>query len=79
MNNTKPLGQRETDEYPTLGGGVLGSDNMKVLGYGDLGRGQNKEREMKGWFNQERCKCRPSVEDVQNEIDSWLFWFDENK
>ena len=32
-----------------MGGGVLGSDNMaEVLGYGDLGRGQNKEtaREM---------------------------------
>ena len=45
LNNTKPLGQQETDEYPTLGGGVLGSDNMaEVLGYGDLGKGQNKER-----------------------------------
>ena len=45
LNNTKPLGTSETDEYPSLGGGVLGSDNMaEVLGYGDLGRGQNKER-----------------------------------
>tara|TARA_R100001594_G_scaffold18831_2_gene36932 strand:- start:897 stop:1382 length:486 start_codon:yes stop_codon:yes gene_type:complete len=46
LNNTKPLGSTgQTDEYPTLGGGVLGSDNMaEVLGYGDLGRGQNKER-----------------------------------
>ena len=45
LNNTKPLGQQETDEYPTLGGGVLGSDNMaEVLGYGDLGKGQNKEK-----------------------------------
>ncbi len=45
LNNTKPLGQQETDEYPSLGGGVLGSDNMaEVLGYGDLGRGQNKEK-----------------------------------
>ena len=45
LNNTKPLGQGHTDEYPTLGGGVLGSDNMaEVLGYGDLGRGQNKEK-----------------------------------
>ena len=45
LNNTKPLGQQETEEYPTLGGGVLGSDNMAdVLGYGDLGMGQNKER-----------------------------------
>jgi len=27
-----------------LGGGVLGSNNMaEVLGYGDLGKGQNKE------------------------------------
>ena len=46
LNNTKPLGApSEMDEYPTLGGGVLGSDNMaEVLGYGDLGRGQNKEK-----------------------------------
>ncbi len=45
LNQTKPLGSSQTDEYPTLGGGVLGSDNMAdVLGYGDLGRGQNKER-----------------------------------
>ena len=45
LNNTKPLGTSETDEYPSLGGGVLGSDNMAdVLGYGDLGMGQNKER-----------------------------------
>jgi hypothetical protein len=46
LNNTKPLGSTgQTDEYPSLGGGVLGSDNMaEVLGYGDLGRGQNKER-----------------------------------
>jgi len=46
LNNTKPLGSSgQTDEYPTLGGGVLGSDNMAdVLGYGDLGRGQNKEK-----------------------------------
>ena len=44
LNNTKPLGTSETDEYPSLGGGVLGSDNMaEVLGYGDLGKGQNKE------------------------------------
>jgi hypothetical protein len=46
LNNTKPLGSTgQTDEYPSLGGVVLGSDNMaEVLGYGDLGRGQNKER-----------------------------------
>ena len=44
LNQTKPLGSQEQDEYPTLGGGVLGSDNMAdVLGYGDLGRGGNKE------------------------------------
>ena len=44
LNNTKPLGSSQTDEYPTLGGGVLGSDNMaEVLGYGNLGGRQNKE------------------------------------
>ena len=49
LNNTNPLGSSQTEEYPSLGGGVLGSDNMaEVLGYGDMGRGQNKEvaREM---------------------------------
>ena len=45
LNNTKPLGAPMEDEYPTLGGGVLGSDNMaEVLGYGDLGMGSNKEK-----------------------------------
>ena len=45
LNNTKPLGAPMEDEYPTLGGGVLGSDNMAdVLGYGNLGMGKNKER-----------------------------------
>ena len=45
LNNTKSLGSQEQEVWPTLGGGVLGSDNMaEVLGYGDLGRGQNKER-----------------------------------
>ena len=44
LNKTKPLGSQEQDEYPTLGGGVLGSNNMAdVLGYGDLGRGGNKD------------------------------------
>ena len=44
LNNTNPLGKSQQDEYPTLGGGVLGSNNMaEVLGYGDLGKGQNKE------------------------------------
>ena len=36
LNNTKPLGSQEQEDYPTLNG-VLGSDNMEVLGYGDLG------------------------------------------
>ena len=46
LNNTNPLGSSgQTDEYPSLGGGVLGSDNMaEVLGYGNLGGVQNKER-----------------------------------
>ena len=45
LNNTKPLGSQDQEDYPTLGGGVLGSDNMaEVLGYGDLGMGSNKER-----------------------------------
>ena len=45
LNNTNPLGKSQQDEYPSLGGGVLGSSNMaEVLGYGDLGGVQNKER-----------------------------------
>ena len=45
LNQTNPLGSSQTDEYPSLGGGVLGSDNMaEVLGYGNLGGVQNKER-----------------------------------
>ena len=46
LNNTNPLGSSgQTEEYPSLGGGILGSDNMaEVLGYGDLGKGQNKEQ-----------------------------------
>ena len=48
LNNTKPLGSQEQEDYPTLSGGVLGSDNMsEVLGYGDLGMGSNKERREK--------------------------------
>tara|TARA_X000001036_G_scaffold405824_1_gene414083 strand:+ start:324 stop:809 length:486 start_codon:yes stop_codon:yes gene_type:complete len=44
LNKTNPLGSSQTDEYPSLGGGVLGSDNMaEVLGYGNLGGKQNKE------------------------------------
>ena len=49
LNNTNPLGSSQTEEYPSLGGGVLGSDKKaEVLGYGEMGRGQNKEvaREM---------------------------------
>ena len=42
LNKTNPLGQ--TDDYPSLGGGVLGSNNMaEVLGYGNLGGKQDKE------------------------------------
>ena len=73
LNNTKPLGQQETDEYPTLGGGVLGSDNMaEVLGYGDLGRGQNKEKAREVAAVDTIKKAGVSVdavpEDVQNAL-----------
>ena len=73
LNNTKPLGQQETDEYPTLGGGVLGSDNMaEVLGYGDLGRGQNKEKAREMAAVDSIKKAGVSVdavpEDVQNAL-----------
>ena len=74
LNNTKPLGSSgQTDEYPTLGGGVLGSDNMaEVLGYGDLGRGQNKEkaREMAAvdTIKKQGVSVDSVPEDVQNAL-----------
>ena len=73
LNNTKPLGSSQTDDYPTLGGGVLGSDNMaEVLGYGNLGRGQNKEKAREMGAVQTIKKAGVSVdavpEDVQNAL-----------
>jgi|TARA_B100000963_G_scaffold355470_1_gene373783 hypothetical protein len=73
LNNTKPLGAPMEDEYPTLGGGVLGSDNMaEVLGYGDLGRGQNKEKAREMAAVDSIKKAGVSVdavpEDVQNAL-----------
>ena len=73
LNNTKPLGTSETDEYPSLGGGVLGSDNMaEVLGYGDLGRGQDKEmaREMAAvdTIKKQGVSVDQVPEDVQNAL-----------
>ena len=76
LNNTKPLGSSgQTDEYPTLGGGILGSDNVaEVLGYGDLGMGQNKERarEMAAVdsIKKSRCISRPSSRRCSKCIDS---------
>ena len=73
LNNTKPLGQQETDEYPTLGGGVLGSDNMaEVLGYGDLGRGQNKERAREMAAVDSIKKAGVSVDAVPEEVQNAL-------
>ena len=74
LNNTKPLGSSgQTDEYPTLGGGILGSDNMAdVLGYGNLGRGQNKEkaREMAAvdTIKKQGVSVDSVPEDVQNAL-----------
>jgi hypothetical protein len=73
LNNTKPLGAPMDDEYPTLGGGILGSDNMAdVLGYGDLGRGQNKEKAREMAAVDSIKKAGVSVdavpEDVQNAL-----------
>jgi len=73
LNNTKPLGSSQTEEWPTLGGGVLGSDNMAdVLGYGDLGRGQNKEkaREMAAVDSIKKAGVAVDAvpEDVQNAL-----------
>ena len=73
LNNTKPLGSQEQEDYPTLGGGVLGSDNMaEVLGYGDLGMGSNDERAREMGAVDTIKKAGVSVdqvpEDVQNEL-----------
>ena len=74
LNNTNPLGTSgQTEEYPTLGGGVLGSDNMaEVLGYGDLGRGGNKEKAREMAAVDSIKKAGVSVdavpEDVQNAL-----------
>ena len=74
LNNTNPLGSSgQTEEYPSLVGGVLGSDNMaEVLGYGDLGRGQNKEqaREMAAVdsIKKQGVSVDQVPEDVQNAL-----------
>mgnify|MGYP001192627047 FL=1 len=74
LNNTKPLGTpQEVEEYPTLGGGVLGSDNMaEVLGYGDLGRGQNKERAREMGAVDTIKKAGVSVDQVPEEVQNAL-------
>ena len=73
LTNTKPLGSQEQEDYPTLAGGVLGSDNMaEVLGYGDLGKGQNKEKAREMAAVDSIKKAGVSVdqlpEDVQNAL-----------
>ena len=70
LNQTKPLGSLgQTDEYPTLGGGVLGSDNMAdVLGYGDLGRGGNKEMKREVGAVQTIKKQGVNVEQVPEDV-----------
>ena len=73
LNNTKPLGAPMEDEYPTLGGGVLGSDNMaEVLGYGDLGRGQNKERAREMAAVDTIKKAGVSVDSVPEDVQNAL-------
>ena len=73
LNNTKPLGTSDIDEYPTLGGGVLGSDNMaEVLGYGDLGKGQNKERAREMAAVDSIKKAGVSVDQVPEDVQNAL-------
>ena len=74
LNNTKPLGTpQEVEEYPTLGGGVLGSDNMAdVLGYGDLGMGQNKERAREMAAVDSIKKAGVSVDQVPEDVQNAL-------
>ena len=73
LNNTKPLGSQEQEDYPTLGGGVLGSDNMaEVLGYGDLGRGQNKEKAREMAAVDSIKKAGVSVDQVPEDVQNAL-------
>jgi hypothetical protein len=68
LNNTKPLGT-QGDDYPTLGGGVLGSDNMaEVLGYGDLGMGGNKEKAREIGAVETIKKAGASVDSVPEDV-----------
>ena len=73
LNNTKPLGSQEQEDYPTLGGGVLGSDNMaEVLGYGDLGMGSNKERAREMGAVDTIKKAGVSVDQVPEDVQNAL-------
>ena len=73
LNNTKPLGTPMEDEWPSLGGGVLGSDNMAdVLGYGDLGMGQNKERAREMAAVDSIKKAGVSVDSVPEDVQNAL-------
>ena len=73
LNNTKPLGSSQTDEYPSLGGGVLGSDNMaEVLGYGNLGGVQNKERAREMAAVDTIKKAGVSVDSVPEDVQNAL-------
>ena len=73
LNQTKPLGSSQTDEYPSLGGGVLGSDNMaEVLGYGNLGGVQNKERAREMAAVDTIKKAGVSVDSVPEDVQNAL-------
>ena len=73
LNQTKPLGSPMEDEYPSLGGGVLGSDNMaEVLGYGNLGRGQNKEKAREMGAVDTIKKAGVSVDQVPEDVQNAL-------
>ena len=73
LNKTKPLGSSQTDEYPTLGGGVLGSDNMaEVLGYGNLGGVQNKEKAREMAAVDSIKKAGVSVDQVPEDVQNAL-------
>ena len=73
LNNTKPLGSQEQEDYPTLGGGVLGSDNMaEVLGYGDVGMGSNKERAREMAAVDSIKKAGVSIDQVPEDVQNAL-------
>ena len=73
LNETVGLTKSHREEYPDMGGKQYTTGNMAdLLGYGDLGKGQNKERAREMGAVETSKKAGVSVdavpEDVQNAL-----------